>query len=230
MTVAFQHVQTLTAEEWFFIAMATYPEIQKKAQHEIDTVVGTDRLPGFDDRPSLPYVNALVKEVLRWQPVAPMGIPHLANQDDVYENMFIPKDTVLVPNIWLFMHDPANYKNPDVFLPERFLGEKPEMDPATLCFGFGRRICPGRELADSDLFMTVVASLAAFNIVKTKNATFSDDGSSLRFMSGIVSHPIEFECEAIPRSAKSAELVRAVEFEHPWETSDAAVLQDLKWE
>lgn len=210
--------------------MVIYPEIQKKAQLEIDTVIGTDRLPNFGDRSSLPYINALAKEVLRWQPVAPMGMPHLAAQDDVYQDMFIPKGTILVPNIRVFTHDAEIYKNPDYFQPERFLGKESEMDPTTLCFGFGRRICPGRELADSDLFLTIAISLAAFNIVKTKNATYSEDDSSLRFMSGVVSHPIEFECEAEPRSEKSAELVRAVEYEHPLEKSDAAVLQNLKWE
>ena len=57
----------------FFLAMALYPEVQKKAQAEIDTVLGPHRLPDFEDRPSLPYINAIVKESMRWHLVAPLG-------------------------------------------------------------------------------------------------------------------------------------------------------------
>ena len=65
--------QTVSVSNTFFLAMALYPEVQAKAQSEIDRVTGTDRLPSFKDRDSLPYLNALVKEVLRWNPVAPLG-------------------------------------------------------------------------------------------------------------------------------------------------------------
>jgi cytochrome P450 len=71
--------------------MATHPEIQKKAQNEIDTIVGTHRLPTFEDRPSLPYIEALYREVMRWKPVLPLGVAHATIADDVYEGYFIPK-------------------------------------------------------------------------------------------------------------------------------------------
>lgn len=80
--------------------MAVFPEAQRKAQEEIDRVVGQDRLPNVSDRPNLPYVEALVKEVLRWHPVAPMGLPHTSSEDDVAEGYFIPKDALLLANIW----------------------------------------------------------------------------------------------------------------------------------
>jgi cytochrome P450 len=56
-----------------FLAMALHPEVQKKAQAEIDAVVGLNRLPDFEDRPFLPYINAVVKESMRWHIVAPLG-------------------------------------------------------------------------------------------------------------------------------------------------------------
>jgi cytochrome P450 len=77
----------------FFLAAATNPEARRKAQAEIDQVVGRDRLPGFDDRASLPYVEAFCREVMRWRPAMPMGVAHTTTEDDVYEGYFIPKGT-----------------------------------------------------------------------------------------------------------------------------------------
>ena len=98
--------------------MALYPEVQKKAQAEIDDVVGPNRLPDFNDRPSLPYINAVVKESSRWNLVAPLGrlfvivvvaiiltssegIPHMSTIDDEYNGFYIPKGTVMIGNAWL---------------------------------------------------------------------------------------------------------------------------------
>ena len=80
--------------------MTLFPEVQRKAQDEIDRVVGNDRLPGFEDRDQLPYVDAIVKEVLRWHPIGPMGLPHTSTEDDTYEGYFIPKGALLMANIW----------------------------------------------------------------------------------------------------------------------------------
>jgi cytochrome P450 len=80
--------------------MALFPEVQTKAQAEIDQVVGSSRLPQFEDRPNLPYVDAVIKEVLRWHPVTPMGIPHMTSEDDVCEGYLIPKGAYLLPNVW----------------------------------------------------------------------------------------------------------------------------------
>ena len=64
---------TVSAIYSFFLAMTLFPHVLKRAQEEIDSVIGSDRLPAFEDRPNLPYVEALVKEVFRWNPVAPLG-------------------------------------------------------------------------------------------------------------------------------------------------------------
>lgn len=221
---------TVSSMHCFYLAMTLFPEAQKKAQEEIDRVIGSERLPSFEDRPSLPYVDALVKEVLRWHPVAPMGLPHVANADDVYEGMFIPKGAMLIPNIWLMMHDPETFKDPFTFNPARFLGEEPETDPHTLCFGFGRRICPGRELADASVYLSIAMSLAAFNIRKARDASGKEIDPEVKFTPGIISHPAEFKCDIKPRSARAEQLVRSVEEEHPWEESDAEALKGLKWE
>lgn len=80
--------------------MTLHSEVQRKAQEEIDRVVGSHRLPTFDDRDNLPYVEAVVKECFRWHPIAPMGIPHVSTEDDVCEGYLIPKGAMVIPNIW----------------------------------------------------------------------------------------------------------------------------------
>lgn len=230
LTLFLTSLKTVSSIYCFFLAMTLFPEAQKKAQEEIDRVIGTDRLPTLDDRPFLPYVNALAKEVLRWHPVAPMAIPHIVSDDNIYEGMFIPKGSVVVPNLWMFTHDPETYKDPHTFRPERFLGDKPEMDSHPISFGIGRRSCPGRELADASVFLTILTSLAAFNIRKARDEKGVEIEPAARFTPGIISYPADFECDITVRSEKAERLVRAVEIEHPWEESDAAALQELTWE
>ena len=76
------------------------PDVQKKAQEEIDSVVGVDRLPTYGDREHLPYVHALVTEVLRWHNVAPLGVPHRASDDGIINGYFIPKGSIIITNLW----------------------------------------------------------------------------------------------------------------------------------
>ncbi|KAL5501302.1 hypothetical protein ACEPAH_8562 [Sanghuangporus vaninii] len=223
---------TVSALQCFFLAMLVYPEVQARAQEEIDRVVGNERLPGYGDREKLPYMNAIVKEVLRWHPVGPLAFPHLATEDGIYEGYFIPKGALLIPNIWWFTHDPKHHHDPMTFKPERFLGidgRAPEMDPHNLTFGFGRRVCPGRELADATIFLAIAQTLAVFNITKP----LGDDGQviepSVQFTPGAISHPTEFRLSVTPRSEKAAALIRSIEEEHPFMTSDAKALFSLKF-
>ncbi len=80
--------------------MTVFPDVQRKAQEEIDRVIGANRLPTAQDRENLPYINAIVKEVLRWQPVAPMGLPHTSTEEDVCEGYLIPKGAMVLANVW----------------------------------------------------------------------------------------------------------------------------------
>ncbi|KAK0478627.1 cytochrome P450 [Armillaria luteobubalina] len=151
----------------FFKAMLLYPDIQAKAQAEIDAVVGNDRLPRFDDRDHLPYINALALEVIRWHTVEPLGLPHSVTEDDVQSGYLIPKGSVVIANIWNMLHDPAVYDKPFEFMPERFIrmdGKEPQMNPHKMAFGFGRRICPGKLLADASMFISCAMVLAVLNI------------------------------------------------------------------
>ncbi|KAJ8590892.1 cytochrome P450 [Rhizopogon salebrosus TDB-379] len=193
----------------FFLAMTLSPDIQKKAQAEIDAVVGPDRLPSFADRHSLPYTEALVKEIHRWHVVGPVGARRVT-EDDIHDGYYIPKGSLIIPNIWFMLNDPQTYANPLEFNPERFLskdGKEPETDPRTLCFGFGRRICPGLHLADASVWLSAVMALAVFNISKVVEngveITPEVDPSS-----GTISHPKPFKCFIEHRSVKALELIQ----------------------
>lgn len=83
--------------------MACNLDSQEKARQEIYRVVGTGRLPEYGDRPALPYVDALYREVMRWYPVSPLGVPHATTQDDIYEGYFIPKGDLFRPCFSLFV-------------------------------------------------------------------------------------------------------------------------------
>lgn len=80
--------------------MSLYPDVLKKAQEELDTIVGPHRLPDFSDRNSLVYVNAIIKESLRWQVVLALCVPHCTTDDDEFRGYFIPAGTTLLPATW----------------------------------------------------------------------------------------------------------------------------------
>ena len=131
------------------LQLVLHPEIQTRAQEELDSVIGSPnssnfRLPSFDDRPQLPYIEALCKEILRWRPPAATGFPRASMADDIYRQWRIKKETIIVPNAWGMLRDEEIYKDPETFRPERFLGTSPEPDPALNgAFGFGRRYAIG---------------------------------------------------------------------------------------
>ena len=158
--------------------MVTYPEAQKRAQAELDAVVGRTRTPTFADFQHLPYIRAMVKEVLRWCPVVPLGIPHLSTEDDWYDGMFIPKGTIVIANTWELNHDLEIYGG-DVakFNPARFLDASGDVGPCSpetkeeghFTYGFGRRVCVGKHVANNSLFIDIAVTLWACNIEPGKD-------------------------------------------------------------
>ncbi|KAH9044125.1 cytochrome P450 [Lactarius hengduanensis] len=194
---------TVAALQTFFLAMALYPEVQHAAHAEIDAVLGDSRLPDFSDEDKLPYVSAVLKEVLRWHPVAPLGIPHRVTKGDMYEGYFIPAGSIVIGNAWAIMHDPATFPEHSRFQPERWLAPGAPAFPA-VAFGFGRRECPGRFMARESVWAAIVGVLAAFEI-----SPVEDDPPKELFASGIVAYPEPFKCLVHPRSEAFAALVRA---------------------
>ncbi|PPQ69644.1 hypothetical protein CVT24_001217 [Panaeolus cyanescens] len=183
---------TVSAVQTFFLAMARYPEVMKKAQAELDAVIGNNRLPEFSDRPSLPYINAMVKESMRWQLIIPLAVGHMATEDDEYNGYFIPKGTVLMGNGWSILHDPEVFDHPEEYIPERYLGADGQLDPnarnpTVAAFGYGRRICPGRHMSDNALFMIIASTLAVYDIQAPLDANGKPVKPKAEFTSGLLS-------------------------------------------
>jgi cytochrome P450 len=178
---------TAAAMAWWMLAMTMYPEVQRKAQEEIDDVVGRDRMPTIADLDSMPYIRAMVRETLRWRPVDPMGLQHQTSEDDEYNGYFIPKGTLVIYNVWSMHRDTSVYgQDVDEFNPERYLTAdgtqlKP-VHPATkgegqVSYGFGRRICVGRYVANNTLFADIAQILWACTISPAKNP----DGTTMTY-------------------------------------------------
>ncbi|KAJ2935732.1 hypothetical protein H1R20_g1362, partial [Candolleomyces eurysporus] len=137
---------TVASALGLILVLANHLEVQMKAQAEIDSVIGSDRLPLISDRQSLPYVHAIVKEVSRWHTVAPLSTPRVNAKDDEYDGYFIPKGTLVFPNSWAILHDPRVFDKPFDFIPERYLTDDGKInmsesvsDADMAAFGHGRR-------------------------------------------------------------------------------------------
>ncbi|KIK93319.1 hypothetical protein PAXRUDRAFT_12727 [Paxillus rubicundulus Ve08.2h10] len=190
----------------FTLAMVENPHVWKRAQAEIDAVLGMDRFPEYEDRPSLPYVEAILRETTRWQPVTPL-VPHAVSSSDIY------KGATVVANIWAMSRDEARYPNADQFTPERFLsleGTLIDDDPAEYIFGFGRRICPGRHTGDASLWISIATMLATLEFTLSKDAEGKDVVFKPTYASGLTRHPVTFPCRISPRSHVSKESLQRV--------------------
>ncbi|KAJ7058080.1 cytochrome P450 [Mycena amicta] len=212
----------------FVLAMLANPAALRKAQAELDTVLG-GVLPDFSDEQALPYVSAIVKEVLRWKPVSPLGLPHLIATDDEYRGYHIPAGSLIAGSAWSLLRDPEHYPDPEVFNPDRFMlnGKLNSAirDPENIVFGFGRRLvlcfpsifiqcasnrmCPGRHLATSAIWITVASMLAVFNIEKAVDENGQVIEPTYEFTSNVLFHPVPFKCRITPRSAEAEALICA---------------------
>ncbi|GKT44747.1 fumitremorgin C synthase [Colletotrichum spaethianum] len=147
---------------WSVIAMITYPHMMHKAQAIMDEVVGRERLPVFADRAKLPYIDAMIEEVMRWRPIFPAGMNHATAEEDEYMGYRIPKGATVVASQWAITRDTDVFgADSDDFRPERWL-ERDDL-PKTI-FGYGRRLCPGRHVGREGLWIMFARLLWAFNM------------------------------------------------------------------
>ncbi|KAF9045269.1 cytochrome P450 [Panaeolus papilionaceus] len=205
---------TISATRSFFYLITVHPEVQAKAQAELDRVLGSPpRLPTFEDTPSLPYIEAIYREVLRWYPPVYLGVPHTSTADDWYKGYFIPKGTTIFANVWAMNRDEERYgKDPYSFNPDRFIDESGNVrsDGRLLAYGFGRRGCLGKYLARNTLWLMIASVLACFNLRKPKDENGQEMEISDEFEEeGLMGRKAPFKCDITPRSEEWRQLIDA---------------------
>ncbi|GFV35610.1 cytochrome P450 2G1 [Trichonephila clavipes] len=154
--------------DWMMTVCAAYPDVQKRIHSEIDEVIGPDRFPTYQDRLNMPFTEAALAELMRWQTIVPLNIMRYTLQDTELKGYFIPKHTRVLAVLWAIDHDEKLWGN-DVheYKPERFLSEdgkktvKPEY---AIPFSVGKRSCPGESLAKVETFLYLVALLQKFEV------------------------------------------------------------------
>ena len=158
--------------------MLVYPTVQARAHAELDEVVGRARPPTFADVPSLPYIRAMVKETLRWSSVTFFGGPHTSTADDWYDGMFIPKGTICLQNMRVLNYDQEVFgSNAADFDPTRYLDENGQVrtliegrEEGHMAFGFGRRVCPGKYVAEETLTIDFATLLWAMRFERPEGS------------------------------------------------------------
>ncbi|KAK0213682.1 cytochrome P450 [Armillaria fumosa] len=195
----------------FILAMVLYPEVQKKGQAAVDEAVGSGRLPEFNDCKSMPYLQAIVNGVLRWAPVVPLAISHRCSEDNKYRGYDIPAGATVVGNVWALLNDESTY-GPDThkFSLDRFMKDgnlNPAVPFPSEAFCFGRRICPGQNLAVDSVKITIASLLAVFEFGKAVD----DDGETIEpsgeYTLGMLSYPMPFNCSIRPRSDAAVSMI-----------------------
>ncbi|RXW19793.1 hypothetical protein EST38_g6052 [Candolleomyces aberdarensis] len=198
----------------FTLLMVLYPEVQGKAQAELDRVVGTSRLPDFGDRDDLVYVKAVITELLRWYQAAPMAVPHTTSEDNYYDGYLIPKGTIVMGNAWAVLHDPEVFENPMEFNPERYIKDgmfnTDLLDPLSFAFGFGRRVCPGMHLVKDVVYLMVTSTLAMFKILPSKDESGAPRNVEPTFDSGVMVLPGPFDSDIRIRSSAAEHLLKSL--------------------
>ncbi|EGN99391.1 hypothetical protein SERLA73DRAFT_108873 [Serpula lacrymans var. lacrymans S7.3] len=198
--------------------MAMNPRAQKRAQEEITSVLGPDKLPQFSDRSMLPYFECVMWETLRWNPGVPLGVPHRSMEDFQYKDYRIPAGATILANQWAILHDEQNYEKPFEFIPERFFDAakdgKTVLDPREASFGFGRRVCPGKHFADDLLWMLMIHIITSFDITQATDAEGKPIPIAGTYAAGLVTRPEPYICTITPRSDALVQLIQAGSSDH----------------
>ncbi|CAM1509768.1 Fc.00g001030.m01.CDS01 [Cosmosporella sp. VM-42] len=213
------------------LAFAKNPHVQEKARGQIDKVCPPNRIPKFSDFKDIPYINQIVKEGMRWRPVAVTGLPHRVREDDWYEGMLIPKDSTLFVPVWALHHTEELFKNHDTFDPDRFVDHPKLANDYAGTFlihhygyGAGRRLCPGIHFAERNMWRIAAKLLWAYEFSEpvdpVTGKTISLDANA--YNAGILQGPLPFKVQIKPRSEQHVatikrDLITSLDFLKSWE-------------
>ncbi|XP_023565932.1 cytochrome P450 2J2 [Octodon degus] len=187
---------TSTTLRWGLLYMALYPEVQEKVHAEIDRVVGQKQQPSLANRESMPYTNAVIHEVQRMGNIIPLNAPREVAVDTTLGGYHLPKGTAILTNLTALHRDPTEWATPETFNPEHFLenGQFKKRE-SFLPFSLGKRVCPGEQLARSELFIFFTFLLQKFTFKAPANQKLS-----LKIRMGITLSPESYCICAIPRA------------------------------
>lgn len=203
---------------WFVLACITQNgkdgrDFIAEAREELDAVVGRERLPEIEDRAQMPYVSAIVEEILRWRPAGAGGVPHFTKTESTYEGYRIPAGSVVLANHWAITREEASFgPDADEFIPERWLDphSKELRNLPVVGFGYGRRTCPGRHFARNVVWLAIARLLWAFDIRAGRS---SDDSGEpvvidpLACTDGLVMRPLPFRASFEPRGPWARDII-----------------------
>ncbi|KAH6925189.1 hypothetical protein HPB50_001548 [Hyalomma asiaticum] len=198
MAATFTTTLTMT---WHMLNFAKNPDtVQARVQREIEEVVGQERLPTWEDRKRMPYTLACVWEMDRWKTATPLGVARECAEDIVADNVFIPKGTIVLPNIWAVHNEPSLWKDPGKFIPERYLTEDGQLVPQKpeylIPFSIGRRDCPGQTFAAMEIFLLVTFLLQKYRILPEHPSEIDLDSPDFA-----LSHATKVKLRFLPRKS-----------------------------
>ncbi|KAG1720536.1 cytochrome P450, partial [Suillus lakei] len=181
-------VQTAAGITAAIMAAACHPLAQAKVHEELNMIIGSNRTPTFKDSSSLPQLHAFLLEALRWRPVTPIGFPHRATRDIIWQGYCIPEGATVYGCHWAICHDQITFPDPDKFDPQRWLDSEGRLkdDMKSFTFDFGRRVCPERHFADNSMYISLALLFWSFRIDQRPDAP--------------INHAAAFEINVIPRT------------------------------
>lgn len=188
------------------LAAASHQDAQARVRDELDTIVGRDRVPSWEDAALLPQLNAFILEAARWRPVLRYGVPHRVSEDIIWKGQLIPAHATIYGCHLAISKDPVAFPNPEKFDPQRWLTDAGQLrtDIKFYPYGFGRRICPGMHLANSSQYISLAYLLWSFHIIERPDAPINVDAYSDTF----VSRPAPFQVDFVLQ--REEKLLRAI--------------------
>ncbi|CAK1545867.1 unnamed protein product [Leptosia nina] len=178
--------------------MLLHPEVQDKIHEEIDRVVGRDRLPSLDDRDKLPYTEACLREIMRYDTLVPLGVAHRSLKDTKLDGYSIPENTSVSVNLMSINLDEKIWGDPQNFRPERFIvdGKLQVSLDKSLPFGAGRRLCAGETFARQGMFLALAMFMQAFSVSTADGKPLKERSTRIQ---GIITTVPEFWVRVTPR-------------------------------
>ncbi|KAJ5563107.1 hypothetical protein N7461_001868 [Penicillium sp. DV-2018c] len=184
-----------------------YPEAVGQMKEELDSVVGKDRLPSFDDAAQLPWTQAFIKEAMRWRSLTPMGSPRATAGEDECRGYRIPSGANILVNVWAMNHDETVFPDPFAFKPSRWI-ENPNLPQ--MLYGIGQRACPGRHMGQDSLFLATARLFWAFDMSQPPDAEQIDEGRFLDSGTTLASFVPDFEVQFTPRSREHQHVIEEI--------------------